>query len=587
MATYNITKSDGNPGPAIADAASPDTQTDLQLVGQNAVSYGLDVATSFYWLLEHFANTSAPTTGSAGRATGQVWYDTTAATRSLNVYNGSTWDQVANTNTGTLESAVVRWDDTNKKYTEDTRITINGSGSLAIIGPTPGNSIAFSHDDTDLNIVGTSTADINVTGVSIVNLPELTLVTELDETYGGTGLTSYVAGDILYASGANTLTKLVIGTNGDVLTLAAGLPSWVAGSAGVSIFSDLTDVTLAGAVDNDLLYRSGGDWIDTAGALTWNGSNLSATNIGSILEANLIDRSAPGTLAATTFSATVTFNGDLDLQDNDKILFGTGDDVAVDFDSASGDFDIVAATAVDFNITGFSGGLKVDTTIFSGVTGSGGGEVKVLGTTNANSTNEGFVSVNHNDDGQTMIRMGTRSGSSFSEVNALVDDLNLYAANTLVMNLDPTETTVTQGGVQAMTLHAVTGTNVTTTAGVSDSGGLERNVGFNETPESIVSSARTVDSDDIGKFLRRSASTSRIITLDLDTDIPVGGSLVVHNDHGTGTLTIVEGTITDLEWVDGSGSAPSIGTRTIAYNGIVTLRKKSASNWQIWGNGIS
>jgi len=587
MATYNITKSDGNPGPAIADAVSPDTQTDLQLVGQNAVSYGLDVATSFYWLLEHFANTSAPTTGSAGRATGQVWYDTTAATRSLNVYNGSTWDQVANTNTGTLESAVVRWDDTNKKYTEDTRITINGSGSLAIIGPTPGNSIAFSHDDTDLNIVGTSTADINVTGVSIVNLPELTLVTELDETYGGTGLTSYVAGDILYASGANTLTKLVIGTNGDVLTLAAGLPSWVAGSAGVSIFSDLTDVTLAGAVDNDLLYRSGGDWIDTAGALTWNGSNLSATNIGSILEANLIDRSAPGTLAATTFSATVTFNGDLDLQDNDKILFGTGDDVAVDFDSASGDFDIVAATAVDFNITGFSGGLKVDTTIFSGVTGSGGGEVKVLGTTNANSTNEGFVSVNHNDDGQTMIRMGTRSGSSFSEVNALVDDLNLYAANTLVMNLDPTETTVTQGGVQAMTLHAVTGTNVTTTAGVSDSGGLERNVGFNETPESIVSSARTVDSDDIGKFLRRSASTSRIITLDLDTDIPVGGSLVVHNDHGTGTLTIVEGTITDLEWVDGSGSAPSIGTRTIAYNGIVTLRKKSASNWQIWGNGIS
>ena len=44
MATYNITKSDGTAGPGIPDAASPDTQTDLQLVGQNAVSYGLDVA---------------------------------------------------------------------------------------------------------------------------------------------------------------------------------------------------------------------------------------------------------------------------------------------------------------------------------------------------------------------------------------------------------------------------------------------------------------------------------------------------------------------------------------------------------------
>jgi hypothetical protein len=39
-------------------------------------------------------------------------------------------------------------------------------------------------------------------------------------------------------------------------------------------FDDLSDVDLTGAADNDLLYRSGGNWIDTAGVLEWDGSQL-------------------------------------------------------------------------------------------------------------------------------------------------------------------------------------------------------------------------------------------------------------------------------------------------------------------------
>jgi hypothetical protein len=51
-------------------------------------------------------------------------------------------------------------------------------------------------------------------------------------TLGGTGLTSYAVGDLLYASAINTLAKLAAGTNGYVLTLAAGLPTWAASSGG-------------------------------------------------------------------------------------------------------------------------------------------------------------------------------------------------------------------------------------------------------------------------------------------------------------------------------------------------------------------
>ena len=39
-------------------------------------------------------------------------------------------------------------------------------------------------------------------------------------------------------------------------------------------FNDLTDVNLTGSNDFDLLFRSGGDWVPTAGLLQWDGSGL-------------------------------------------------------------------------------------------------------------------------------------------------------------------------------------------------------------------------------------------------------------------------------------------------------------------------
>ncbi|MFA5125369.1 MAG: hypothetical protein WC473_06155, partial [Patescibacteria group bacterium] len=56
----------------------------------------------------------------------------------------------------------------------------------------------------------------------------------LDETLGGTGQTTYATGDILYASAANTLSKLTAGTSGYVLTAhgAGTAPTWAAAAGG-------------------------------------------------------------------------------------------------------------------------------------------------------------------------------------------------------------------------------------------------------------------------------------------------------------------------------------------------------------------
>jgi len=54
----------------------------------------------------------------------------------------------------------------------------------------------------------------------------------LATTRGGTGLTSYTTGDIIYASASNTLANLGIGTAGQVLTVAGGIVSWATPTTG-------------------------------------------------------------------------------------------------------------------------------------------------------------------------------------------------------------------------------------------------------------------------------------------------------------------------------------------------------------------
>ena len=56
--------------------------------------------------------------------------------------------------------------------------------------------------------------------------------------YGGTGQTSYTTGDILYASATNTLSKLAAGTNGYVLTLSGGVPTWASTASSTTITDD-------------------------------------------------------------------------------------------------------------------------------------------------------------------------------------------------------------------------------------------------------------------------------------------------------------------------------------------------------------
>ena len=68
---------------------------------------------------------------------------------------------------------------------------------------------------------------------------------------GGTSFTGYTAGDIIYASAANTLSKLAIGSNTNILTVSAGIPAWAAPSGGTGAWTFLASATASASATLD------------------------------------------------------------------------------------------------------------------------------------------------------------------------------------------------------------------------------------------------------------------------------------------------------------------------------------------------
>ena len=84
---------------------------------------------------------------------------------------------------------------------------------------------------TSVDVSG-GTTGLTFSGGPITTLGTITMAGTLGPANGGTGLTSYATGDIVYATGATTLAKLGLGTQGQVLKAGASAPEWGAVSGG-------------------------------------------------------------------------------------------------------------------------------------------------------------------------------------------------------------------------------------------------------------------------------------------------------------------------------------------------------------------
>ena len=93
---------------------------------------------------------------------------------------------------------------------------------------------------------------------------------------GGTNITTYDAGDILYASAANTLSKLPKGTDGQVLKLASGFPTWgTDNNTTYSVFTNSVNglVPTPNETGSTKFLRQDGTWVVPTDTNTWNANS--------------------------------------------------------------------------------------------------------------------------------------------------------------------------------------------------------------------------------------------------------------------------------------------------------------------------
>ena len=161
--------------------------------------------------------------------------------------------------------------------------TYNGSAAITINATGTGGSVT--------SVAATVPSFLSITGSPITTSGTLAISysgTALPAINGGTAQTSYATGDLLYASAANTLSKLSAGTNGYNLTMTSGVPAWkppyvrtsFTATAGQTSFTATYYVGYVQVFMNGVLLN-GADYTATSGTAV---VLAVAANVGDILE---------------------------------------------------------------------------------------------------------------------------------------------------------------------------------------------------------------------------------------------------------------------------------------------------------------
>ena len=214
---------------------------------------------------------AANPTGIAGR----VYYN--SANNVLRLYDGSQWVDITTGadddttydlsgyggNNGASGIQLVGSDSTTDQ------VAITGTGNTTVTRS--GNTLTVNSSDsfvgtvTSVDVSG-GTTGLTTSGGPVTSSGTITLAGTLNEVSGGTGQSTYTTGDILYASASNTLAKLAIGSTGQVLKVAGGIPSWAADSNTGLTSVGITETGDALTITNTPLTANGD--INIAGAGT-------------------------------------------------------------------------------------------------------------------------------------------------------------------------------------------------------------------------------------------------------------------------------------------------------------------------------
>ncbi|MDO8482092.1 MAG: hypothetical protein Q7S75_03340, partial [bacterium] len=186
---------------------------------------------------------------------------------------------------------------------DDTQVQFNNSGTLGSSA-----NFTFNNNTNTLSVTNASTTLFSSFGPayfggsatsSFSSAGALTLVAPLATSSGGTGISSYAVGDMLFVNNSGILSRLPVGNSGQVVKVSGGVPSWQAdiqGTGGAGAF--------ATSSDNLLIYPSTVSNVLVLGA----SATTTTGNIFEVLGNSLFrgDVTAYNAVTAPSFSATST-----------------------------------------------------------------------------------------------------------------------------------------------------------------------------------------------------------------------------------------------------------------------------------------
>jgi hypothetical protein len=180
---------------------------------------------------------------------------------------------------------------------------------------------------------------------------------------GGTGLASYTAGDVIYASGSTTLAKLAKGSDTEVLTLASGVPTWAAPTTGdltaIVAGAGLTGTSLGGPIPTLNVIGTADKITVSADAVTIASGYVGQSSITTL-----------GTIGTGVWNGTAITGAYIDPTSsplaNTKIWIGSASNVAAEF-ALSGDATMSAGGAVTVSTAAACTGNAATATLASTV----------------------------------------------------------------------------------------------------------------------------------------------------------------------------------------------------------------------------
>jgi hypothetical protein len=214
-------------------------------------------------------------------------------------------------------------------------LTSNGVGSIPTFQAASGSGITSLNAQTGATQTFTNMAN-GVTITSAANAHVLGLAGQIPTGNGGTGLASYVIGDLIYASGASTLNQLTIGTTGQVLKVIGGLPVW----------GDI--VNQAEVAQYNIAIGDAAGYIETSSRVLIGRSAANSVEIGNNAASNLVYINNTDASSATIMYGQTRFPVTYDGTTNNNLAFGNNalnNSISGDENTAIGIGSMVALTS--------------------------------------------------------------------------------------------------------------------------------------------------------------------------------------------------------------------------------------------------